>query len=84
MSSAKFIKKVKSMAKVTASSSLIFGGMLYYQNDEKFFQNFLMPFARLLLEAETAHKAALKACQWRLVPRSKYEDPETLVSCSNC
>lgn len=81
MSSGKFVNKLKSMVKVTGCSSIILSGVLYYQNDEKFFEKFLMPLTRFLIpDAETAHKAAIKACSWNLVPSNNYEDPESLVS----
>lgn len=51
MSSAKLVKKLKSIVTVTGCSSLIFGGFLYYRNDERFFDNFLMPLTRKLFEA---------------------------------
>lgn len=80
MSSAKFIKKLKSLVAVTSCSSVIFGGVLYYRNDERFFDNFFMPLTRRLLDPESAHKAAVTACKWNLLPANKYEDPETLVT----
>jgi hypothetical protein len=79
MSSAKFIKKIKSMAVVGSCSSLIFGGYCYQTNDEKFFSNFLMPMTRLLLDAESAHKLAIFACKYNLLPKNSYQDPKTLV-----
>lgn len=51
MSSAKFVKKLTSMIKVSTCSSLIFGGLCYYRNDEKFFDSVLMPATRLLFDA---------------------------------
>jgi hypothetical protein len=79
MSSAKFFKKVKSMIKVSTCSALIFGGVLYYKNDERFFDKVAMPLTRMLLDAETAHKVAIFACKWNLMPANRYEDPKTLV-----
>lgn len=51
-------------------------------NDENFFENFLMPLTRKMLDAEDAHKLAVFACKWNLLPRISYEDPMTLVSFS--
>lgn len=79
MSSAKFFKKVKSMVVVTSCSSVIFGGLCYYRNDESFFDKVLMPVTRKLFEPETAHKIAIFTCKWGLLPNNSYKDPETLV-----
>jgi hypothetical protein len=79
MSSAKFFKKIKSMIKVTSSAGVIFGGMSFYRNDESFFDNIAMPLTRMLLDAETAHRMAVVACKWNILPANNYEDPKTLV-----
>lgn len=80
MSSKNLFKKIKSMIAVTSCSSIIFGGICYYRNDEKFFDNFAMPAMRLLLDAETSHRFAIFACKWNLLPENKYQDPKSLVS----
>lgn len=79
MSAAKFVKKLKSMAAVTGCGSIIFGGLCYYRNDEKFFDKFAMPLTRKLFDAETAHKIGIFACKWNLLPTNKYNDPPSLV-----
>lgn len=79
MSSTKLIKKLKSTLAVTSVSSLIFGGICYYRNDEKFFDNVAMPLTRMLFDAEAAHKFAIFACKWNLIPSNNYKDPKTLV-----
>lgn len=79
MSSTKFVKKIKSMITVTGCSSLIFGGLCYYRNDETFFDKVAMPLTRALFDAETAHRLGIFACKWNLLPSNKYEDPQTLV-----
>jgi hypothetical protein len=79
MSSAKFFKKVVSMAKVTSFSGLIFSGLCYYRNDEGFFDNVAMPLTRALLDGEQAHRLAVLACKWNVMPKNNYEDPKTLV-----
>lgn len=80
MSSAKFFKKIKSMAAVTSCSGLIFSGLCYYRNDEGFFDKVAMPLTRQLLDAETAHRLAVLACKWNFLPKNDYEDPKTLVN----
>lgn len=80
-SSAKFLKKVKSMIKVSTCGGILFGGILYYRNDERFFSNFAMPLTRLLLDAESAHQLAVFACKYhQLLPKNGYKDPKTLVT----
>lgn len=79
MSSAKFFKKIKSMVTVTSCSGLIFGGICYYRNDEGFFDKIAMPLTRLILDAESAHRMAVLACKWNILPKNSYEDPKTLV-----
>lgn len=80
MSSAKLLKKIKSIVLVGGCSGMIFSGMLYYRNDEKFFDSIAMPLTRKLLEAESAHKFGIFCCKWNLLPSNTYEDPKTLVS----
>lgn len=79
MSSAKFFKKIKSLVSVTSCGTLIFSGICFYRNDEKFFDNILMPLTRKILDAETSQKLTLFACKWNLLPRNNYEDPKSLV-----
>lgn len=75
MSSSKLIRK---LAFVSSSATVLLGGYFYYKNDPKFF-SILMPTLRLI-EAETAHKLAVKACQIKIaLPFVSYKDPESLV-----
>ena len=80
MSSAKFFKKIKSMAVVTSFSGVIFSGICYYRNDEGFFNNVAMPLTRAFFDAETAHRLAVKACKWNILPKNDYVDPKALVN----
>lgn len=79
-SSAKFLKKVKSMLAVGSCGGLIFGGLLFHRNDERFFSNFAMPLTRLLFDAETAHEIAIFACKYQILPKNNFTDPKSLVS----
>lgn len=79
MSSSKLFYKIKTLALVSSSSSLLLGGYCYYKNDEKFFNNFLMPTIRLL-DAEKAHELAVKVCKFKAVPAVDFTDPESLVT----
>lgn len=73
-----FLRKLTGIAAVTSSAAFLSGGYLYVTNDEKYFKNFLMPAIRLL-DAETSHKLAVKACEMKLLPSVDYKDPERLV-----
>lgn len=73
------LKKLSGIAAVSSSAAFLTGGYLYVSNDEKYFKNFLMPAIRLL-DAETSHKLAVKACEMKLLPIVDYRDPESLVS----
>lgn len=75
------LKKLSGIAAVSSSAAFLAGGYLYVSNDEKYFKNFLMPAVRLL-DAETSHKLAVKACELKLLPSVDYKDPESLVSIS--
>lgn len=80
MSSSKFVRKVKALVKVTSFAGLISGGLLYYQNDEKFFRQILMPLSRVAMSPESSHKFGIFLCKWNLIPRNNYEDLPILVS----
>ena len=79
MSSLKFLKKIKSMTAVTSCGFVVFSGICYYKNDEKFFDNILMPLTRKFLDAEASHRLAVFACKWNLLPKNDFKDPKTLV-----
>lgn len=80
MTSNNFARKMKSLVAVTSCSSMILSGLLYYQNDEKYFDNILMPLTRLLLSPEKAYELTMFACKWNLIPRNKNIDPPNLVN----
>jgi len=79
MSSSKFLKKIRSLAVVSVTGTLLFGGLNFYRNDEQFFDKVAMPLTRLL-DPEQAHRLAVFACKWKILPAVKYEDPKSLVS----
>lgn len=74
-----FLRKLTGIAVVSSSAAFLTGGYLYVSNDEKYFKSFLMPAIRLL-DAETSHKVAVKACELKLLPNVDYKDPASLVS----
>lgn len=79
MSSGKLFHKIKSIALVSSSASLLGGIYLYATNDERVFEHILMPTFRLF-SAESAHEIAVQACKYKfLLPINVFKDPETLV-----
>lgn len=79
MSSSKLLRKLTTIASLSSSAVLIGSGYCYFKNEEKFFSNVLMPTIRLL-DAETAHEIAVKACKLKIaLPFVTYKDPESLV-----
>lgn len=79
MKSNAFLKKIKSLVAVSSCSSIILGGLLYYNNDEQFFDNFAMPLLRLSISPENIHKLGVFLCKWNLIPKNTYIDPPNLV-----
>lgn len=49
-----------------------------YKNNEKFYKEILMPLVHQL-DPEKSHELAIFASKYRLIPKSKYEDPNILV-----
>ncbi|KAF7283802.1 hypothetical protein GWI33_022842 [Rhynchophorus ferrugineus] len=72
-----FQKKFKSMLYVSSGALAIFSGLCAYKGDEKFYKNVIMPLLHLL-DPEQAHKCAIFASQYRIVPKNSYKDPESL------
>lgn len=79
MSRPSMFRKLKSLAVVSSCGALLFGGLQYYKNDEKFFRTILMPVSRLF-DPETAHSLGIFAFKWNLVPKGNQVEPVTLVS----
>ena len=69
--------KIKSLLTVTTSATTLFGGILLYQGNEKFYDQVAMPVMRLL-DPEVAHNIAVKAAKWSFFPAQKVEDPAAL------
>ena len=73
-----FKQKVKSMVYVTSGAFATFSAISLYRGDEKYYDNILMPLVHKL-NPETSHNIAILASKYGLIPRSRYEDPVTLV-----
>lgn len=80
MTSNNFARKMKSLVTVTGCGSTFFAGMLYYNNDERFFTNFAMPVLRFFVPPEKAHKLGIFVCKWNLIPKNDFIDPPNLVT----
>lgn len=71
------LRKVKSLLGVTSGATVIFAGISLYQGNEKFYNNICMPMIRLV-DPETAHRVAIVAAKFGLVPTQKQADPPVL------
>lgn len=50
-----------------------------YNENENFYNKILMPIAHSF-SPETSHKLAILANKYKLIPRTKYVDPDIIVS----
>lgn len=69
--------KLKSLFTVTSSAVALFGGISFYQGNERFYSDVIIPLAQLI-DPETAHNLAVKSLKWGLVSKQKTEDPSLL------
>lgn len=72
-----FKQKIKSLLKVTGGGFCVFCGLCIYKGDENFYKNVVMPLVHLL-DPEQAHRFAIFSSEYRLIPKSRYKDPESL------
>lgn len=77
MASSKFVKKLTSMAIVGVGGVAAFAGISFYNGNEKFYENILMPTIQKV-SGETAHELAIFLCKHNLFPSSTLKDPESL------
>jgi len=64
---------------VSAGGFGTFSLISIYNEDERFYDNICMPLVRKL-DPETSHNFAIAACKYKLFPKSKFNDPDSLVS----
>lgn len=69
------------MAIVGVGGVAAFTGISFYNGNEKFYENILMPTIQKV-SGETAHELAIFLCKHNLFPSSTLKDPESLVSFS--
>lgn len=70
---------MRSTIAVTTCSLGVFVGIGIYQNNEKFYDRYLMPVVRLF-SPELCHRAAVLAFKYSLFPKQSGKDPVNLVS----
>lgn len=73
-----FQYKMKSTAIVTSCSIGAFLGIGLYRNDEKFYDNCLMPIVQLC-PPELCHRLAVLGFKYHIFPRQRQPDSELLV-----
>jgi dihydroorotate dehydrogenase len=71
-------ERAKEAAIVLNGGVICFFGISIYKGDEKFYEKIAMPMVRWL-DPETAHKVSLAAVKYKLIPRPRFTDPESLV-----
>ncbi|XP_069124099.1 dihydroorotate dehydrogenase (quinone), mitochondrial-like isoform X2 [Argopecten irradians] len=72
-----FKKYMKELGIMVIGGSLTFVGIETISGGEKFYREVIMPSFRVL-DAETAHKLAVKAAKYKMVPRQWKPDPPSL------
>lgn len=55
-----------------------FSAINVYRGNDKFYRDFVMPLIHQL-DPERAHELAIFASKYRLIPKSHYDDPDSLV-----
>ena len=73
-------QKVRQFLTLSASGSLAFGAICWFNQNEKFHEQVLMPVVHRLVDPETAHDYAIWALSKRIVPSDRSETPKTLAS----
>lgn len=71
-------QKLKSLIKVTSTATMLYGCICIYQNNENFYNKFIVPVAQIV-DPEMAHNAAVKVLKWGLLPGQSVEDPASLA-----
>ncbi|XP_046714302.1 dihydroorotate dehydrogenase (quinone), mitochondrial isoform X2 [Silurus meridionalis] len=72
-------ERLKDAVKILGCGSTLFLGYLTATGDEHFYATTLMPTLQRLVGAETAHIMAVRLLSLGLVPRSRYQDPASLI-----
>ena len=75
--------KIKSAIVIVTTGTAIFTGHSMWSGNDRFYQQFVMPTVQML-DGETAHKVAVKAAKYKLVPKCTHQNPSILVSSYTC
>jgi len=66
------------MLAICAGATGLYGGVCIVRGDETFYKSTVMPFIQLL-DPESSHKLAVYIAEHRLMPKSRFQDPDVLV-----
>ena len=69
------------MTIIGVGGSASFVGVSLWNGNERFYRDYVMPFA-YALDPEISHRLAVLAMKYCLIGRPKQKDPESLVSVS--
>lgn len=75
---AKSAKRLKDIAIIVPGAFLTFAGYSIYEGNEKFYREYVMPFTHKFFDAETAHRLAVLAAKYNIVPR-KQKTPDSPI-----
>lgn len=67
------------MVLVALGGSGVFAAVNIYNGNDKFYSSVIMPVVHML-DPERAHQLGIIVNKYRLIPKSNYVDPDTLVS----
>ncbi|KAF6205505.1 hypothetical protein GE061_019678 [Apolygus lucorum] len=71
--------RLKSLALICSTATGLFSGYCLLNEDEQFYEKVVIPISHCL-HPETAHRVAVAANKYRLIPKSPYQDPPSLKS----
>lgn len=71
------LKKLKSCLYVCSGGFSLYSAVNIYQENEKFYEKFLLPLVHHL-DPELAHNIAVKVCKYGLITESRFKDPPNL------
>ncbi|KAJ3635441.1 hypothetical protein MTP99_008349 [Tenebrio molitor] len=70
-------RKLRSLFIVSASGVAIYAAVSFYKNDKIFYTNVVMLLVHLA-DPENAHRLGIVVSKYRLIPKSRYVDPDSL------
>ncbi|XP_034935975.1 dihydroorotate dehydrogenase (quinone), mitochondrial [Chelonus insularis] len=70
-------QKIRSFLMISFGGASLFTGMSIFQGNEKFYDQVVMRLIKSI-DPEIAHKMAVTAAKWEIIPKQKTPDPVTL------